>query len=271
MDEYIKATQKLQPDIVVGLGDVPFGAETISRKKVDKITDRTARWMQEQVTRQVQDVKDDTVTGTLPALFAPLLPLHVETQKWYLDRVIETLVDRISGLAVYKDFSLLDLPIELQALPRLGFTEPNSPRKLLAEIAQGIDVATIPFIGAATDAGIALDFSFPIKSSLNDISTPQPLGVDMWQTSHATDVSPLQADCECYTCTKHHRAYLQHLLMAKEMLGWVLLQIHNHHILDRFFAGVRESIANDGFEQDTSAFLRMYEPELPEKTGQGPR
>ena len=54
------------------------------------------------------------------------------------------------------------------------------------------------------------------------------------------------------------------------MLGWVLLQIHNHHVLDLFFAAIRQSIANDTFEEGVSWFERMYEDQLPEKTGQGP-
>jgi queuine tRNA-ribosyltransferase len=60
-------------------------------------------------------------------------------------------------------------------------------------------------------------------------------------------------------------------LNAKEMLAWVLLQIHNHHVLNLFFEGVRKSLANDTFENDVRAFERTYQSHLPEKTGQGPR
>jgi queuine tRNA-ribosyltransferase len=55
------------------------------------------------------------------------------------------------------------------------------------------------------------------------------------------------------------------------MLGWVLLQIHNHHVIDRFFAAIRESIRNGTFDSDMAAFERRYESQLPSKTGQGPR
>ena len=110
-------------------------------------------------------------------------------------------------------------------LPRLGFTVPAGPHEVLQHIRLGIDILVVPFVGAATDAGIALDFAFttPSKSAL--IGLPQlPLGVDMWSALHATDLSPLARGCQCYACTNHHRAYVQHLLMAKEMLGWVLLR-----------------------------------------------
>ena len=55
------------------------------------------------------------------------------------------------------------------------------------------------------------------------------------------------------------------------MLGWVLLQIHNHHVLSIFFAAIRESIKNGTFEADCEEFGRVYESELPETSGQGPR
>lgn len=93
----------------------------------------------------------------------------------------------------------------------------------------------------------------------------------MWSSLHATSVIPLTTSCTCYTCTDHQRAYVQHLLSAKEMLGWVLLQIHNHHVLSEFFAAIRESIKNSTFEVDCAEFSKIYEPELPAKSGQGPR
>jgi len=264
--DFAQACKDLKPDIIIGSGEIPFGAEKISRKRTDRIIDRTAKWMKEQIAILGQSQEADSPT---PALFAPLLPLSVEAQSWYLDQVVESMLSHVSGLAVYDIVSLDSLPRSLAEKPLISLTEPRTPHHVLREVALGIDLSTIPFIGQATDAGIALDFTFPPPK--RTVDSPQALGVDMWQTSHATSVIPLSEGCTCYACTKHHRAYLQHLLMAKEMLGWVLLQIHNHHIVDAFFAGIRNSISNDTFEQDVEAFSRFYEAELPAKSGQGPR
>jgi len=264
--DYSKASKDLVPDIVIGLGEIPFGSEKISRKRTDRITDRTAKWMKEQI---ANNEESPDAGSTAPALFAPLLPLTVDAQAWYLDQVVESMLPNVSGLAVYDTVSLVNLPQSLAEKPRISLTEPRTPHHVLRVLAMGIDLSTIPFIGQATDAGIALDFAFPPPETKDD--SPQALGVDMWQTSYVTSVTPLSDGCTCYACTKHHRAYLQHLLMAKEMLGWVLLQIHNHHILDVFFAGVRESISDDTFERDVEAFGKYYEAELPAKSGQGPR
>ncbi|KAI5270895.1 tRNA-guanine transglycosylase [Aureobasidium subglaciale] len=259
-------TTSLDPDIVVGLGDIPYGYYKVSYKKKDKITDRTAKWMQAHVNERGAAKKDQGSKS--PLLYAPLLPISADSQKYYIDH-LEDMKQDIQGLAMYNTVSMENLPEELKVLPRLGLTEPNNPRAVLQDISQGIDIATLPFLSAITDAGVALDLRFPISGPIPD--QPLPLGVDMWDTKHATDVSPLRKDCPCYACTNHHRAFLQHLLSAKEMLAWVLLQIHNHQIMDEFFVGIRDSIDRGTFEKDIADFERVYEPELPETNGRGPR
>ena len=46
---------------------------------------------------------------------------------------------------------------------------------------------------------------------------------------------------------------------------------HNAHVLEKFFASVRESIKRGTFEEDRETFGRVYEPELPPVVGAGPR
>lgn len=267
--DYVAAAQKLRPDIVVGLGDIVYKQQAKpSNKRVAKMADRTEAW-----TKDIVDGKSGldktTRDGPRYSVFAPVLPISSELQSSYLDELADELHDQLSGVAIYDPSSLADLPQALTPLPRLSFSEPSSPRQLLHELFLGTDLFTIPFINAATDAGIAFDFTFPPSNASG--GAKRPLGVDMWPSTHATDLSPLSSGCECYTCKRHHRAYLQHLLAAKEMLGWTLLQVHNHAVMDTFFAGVRTSIGKGVFEEDRMAFEAVYEPELPEKTGQGPR
>ncbi|KAK4502041.1 hypothetical protein PRZ48_007852 [Zasmidium cellare] len=264
VDDYAEEAEELKPDILVGLGDVPYG-RVLGNKRVERATDRMIQWMQEHVA-----LRDERKDGHQAKLFAPLLPVECVKQQFYADCLAEELAKDISGLALYDLSTLEDIPESLAHLPRLGFTEPKTPHEVLQQVALGLDILTVPFIGAATDAGIALDFTFPSRQILNG-SGPQPLGVDMWSAEHAVDLSPLSKDCQCYACSNHHRAYLQHLLSAKEMLGWVILQIHNHHTMDLFFAGIRQSIARNSLDEDVHAFSKAYESQLPEKTGQGPR
>lgn len=266
-EEYAESVEKLGADIVIGLGDIPYG-RALGSKRIVKATDRSIEWLQDHVARRKRNAGQAGFEGQ-GMLFAPLIPLSCAKQQFYIDTLAEELQNDVAGLAIYSSDTLEDLPDEIAHLPRLDLTEVATPRAVLRQIANGVDVITMPFVSVVTDAGIALDFTFPGSKQIPE--TPLSLGIDLWSTSHATDLSPLREGCTCYACTDHHRAYLQHLLAAKEMLGWVLLQIHNHHVIDQFFAAIRSSIAAGTFEKDVDTFTRCYEPELPEKTGQGPR
>lgn len=263
--DYAEAIQRLQPDIVLGMGDVLFGHKPGVKRK-DLMGDRTLVWLKELIS--AMENEEDGTPKT--ALFAPILPIEAEQQTNYLDDLQDELKDSVSGLVLYNSASIDAIPMNLRGLPRLSLGDATSPHKLLDAMALGMDAFTIPFIDDATDGGIAFCFSFPAHRDAN-LKGQLALGIDMWSSAFASDVSPLQTDCQCYTCTNHHRAFVQHLLNAKEMLGWVLLQLHNHHIIDEFFAGARDSIHSGYFEGDRVKFENTYAAELPAKTGQGPR
>jgi queuine tRNA-ribosyltransferase subunit QTRTD1 len=264
---YAAAVRNLQPDIVVALADIPFGQDAIGIKRKDKMSDRTESWLRDIIARR--DTLDEGEKSW--SIFAPILPIERDLQSWYLEHLVDDMVDKISGLAIYDSYLLDDVPDALHHLPRLSFHAPASPHELLRQISLGMDFFTVPFLADATDAGIVLDFTFPPPPKTDSSTTRLTLGLDMWDVAHAISVKPLTEGCTCYACTKHHRAYLQHLLAAKEMLGWVLIQIHNHAVMTAFFDAVRASIEADTFDADVAAFEAFYEPALPAKTGQGPR
>ena len=263
---YISYVENIRPDIAIALADIPYGALP-GTKRVAKMGERTQEWLSQLLNERREE----------QVVFAPVLPIDYLDQSEYLNNIADELASEISGLAFYDSDLLPDIPATttLAKLPRLSLDEPSSPRQILRQVSLGMDVFTVPFIGFATDAGIALTFRFPHPLPTgtaipNGVGSLQ-LGVDMWPAEHSTSVIPLDTSCTCYTCTSHHRAYVQHLLSAKEMLGWVLLQVHNHHILSEFFAAIRESIKNGTFDSDCEEFAKIYESELPEKSGQGPR
>lgn len=264
---YGAAMRKLQPDVVVGLADIPFGQESVGTKRKDKMSDRTESWLRDLIARKAVLDRGEKSWS----IFAPILPIERDLQSWYLEHLLDDMADKISGVAIYDAYLLDDLPDQLHHLPRLSFHAPASPHELLRQVSLGMDLFTVPFLADATDAGIVLDFTFPPPAIDESSSARRTLGIDMWHQDHAVSVTPLSQGCACYACTKHHRAYLQHLLAAKEMLGWVLIQIHNHAIMAAFFEGVRASIDADTFDTHVAAFEAYYEPALPAKTGQGPR
>ncbi|XP_021922136.1 queuine tRNA-ribosyltransferase accessory subunit 2 isoform X2 [Zootermopsis nevadensis] len=65
---------------------------------------------------------------------------------------------------------------------------------------------------------------------------------------YAEDFTPLSRSCSCLTCQKHTRAYIHHLLQTHELLGPVLLTIHNLHHYMEFFKSIREAIKSNSLE-----------------------
>ncbi|KIW07103.1 uncharacterized protein PV09_01981 [Verruconis gallopava] len=267
VDDYLSSAATLTPDIFLAAGDIVTGQKP-SQKRAEKMGDRTAAWLRDAVTAKVAAAE----LGHKYSLFAPILPLSVEMQQWYLMELVEDFRHSVDGLYVHDAQSVVGLPDALRALPRIALTPAMSPKELLYQISLGVDLFVTSFTGSATDAGVALTFNFPGEASQGSVdSSRRAIGIDLWDTVHATDVSPLLNGCSCYACRNHHRAYVHHLLSAKEMLAWVLLQIHNHHVMERFFSAVRMSIGAGTFEAAREDFEKQYESELPVTTGSGPR
>jgi len=264
--DFATAASILRPDIVIGLGDLAVKDNPGSRRR-SKMSGRSEVWMREiAVLRHGRS----EVRKNMPAVFAPILPICLEEQSLYVEMLSDDLLESLSGLALYDATYDVILPASLIKLPRLSLAPLSTPGQVLQNVANGIDLFVVPFIGDNTDAGIAMDFTFPPSDHAKS-SAKAALGVDMWDSRHAQDLSPLNTDCSCYACMKHHRAYLNHLLSAREMLAWVLLQLHNLYCMDAFFAGVRSSIELGTFEADMERFNSYYESEFPVKTGEGPR
>ena len=68
-------------------------------------------------------------------------------------------------------------------------------------------------------------------------------------SSNRLQFTPIVSYCKCYTCRNFTRAYIHHLVMVKEMLGKVLLQLHNLHHYKMFFDSLQEAIKLDQVEE----------------------
>ncbi|GAM36265.1 hypothetical protein TCE0_018r05224 [Talaromyces pinophilus] len=277
--KWLDMIHKLRPDVVIGFADLAYG-HTPGVKRREKMVDRTHAYTRDATRYLYSESTDTSDNGSelkTPLYFAPILPLENTQQGLYLEDLEDELRPRVSGLALYESASLAIIPDSLSDLPRFCISEPWVPQEILRDVALGADLFTIPFIGDLSNGGIALDFIFTPSATPEQQnekrtpSAPKPLAFDLWNKSYSTDIVPISEGCQCYACQKHHRAYIHHLLSAKEMLAWSLLQIHNHHVMDQFFEAVRQSITNDTFEADVASFEREYESAFPKQTGQGPR
>ncbi|KAK4138000.1 tRNA-guanine transglycosylase [Trichocladium antarcticum] len=268
--EYLAAAQSLQPDIAVPPADLTHSPITPNSKRALRMAERTDEWLEEWFS-ELQDSPTPVTT------FAPVLPIPYPIQWEYLSRLAEDYLPtaQLAGLALYDPDLLPDLASFVPALlplPRLSLSPPSTPHHILNQIALGIDLLTIPFINTVSDAGLALAFTFPPPTT--PPNNPLPLALDLTAPRFATSLAPLTPHCPCGACTTHHAAYIHHLLAAREMLGWTLLQAHNHGVMAAFFAGVRATLAQqDGaaaFARARGEFARAYEAGFPLGMGERP-
>ena len=76
--------------------------------------------------------------------------------------------------------------------------------------------------------------------------------------TYAHDFTPLDPECDCYACRNYTRAYIRHLVKAKEILGVRLLSIHNLRFLTKLMERVKIEIENDNLLSFREEFYRKY-------------
>ncbi len=137
------------PDILVCPGDVAFIPSKPSQKRVEKAADRTTLWMKEVLLLKQECGNDNE---KLPShIFAPILPVPWEQQKWYAELLAEDQFrPLVAGLSIYDVHAFQNPPEAFSNLPRLSLTQPASPNEVLKQIWLGMDLLVIPFIGAST-------------------------------------------------------------------------------------------------------------------------
>jgi queuine tRNA-ribosyltransferase len=79
--------------------------------------------------------------------------------------------------------------------------------------------------------------------------------VRMRNLQYQRDPAPLDAECECLVCRQFSRAYLRHLFMSGEMLGPILLSIHNLAHYQQLLRELRKAIRAEKAAEFRSQYL----------------
>jgi queuine tRNA-ribosyltransferase len=143
----------------------------------------------------------------------------------------------VGGLAVGEGqdttFRVLDftLPFLPEDRPRylMGV---GKPADLVGAVARGIDM---------------FDCVLPTRSGRTEQAFTRCGPVTLSNARHRDDPRPLDDRCACPACRKHSRAYLHHLINAKEMLGAMLLTWHNLHYYQDLMREMRTAIGEKRF------------------------
>lgn len=110
----------------------------------------------------------------------------------------------------------------------------GTPEDLVAAVSQGVDM---------------FDCVMPTRNARNGWLFTQYGDVKIKNATYKNDTTPLDADCDCYTCQNFTKAYLHHLHKVGEILSARLNTIHNLHYYQVLMAGMRNAIENGTFEK----------------------
>ncbi|HVW36353.1 MAG TPA: tRNA guanosine(34) transglycosylase Tgt [Pirellulales bacterium] len=116
------------------------------------------------------------------------------------------------------------------------------PQDLLAAISEGIDL---------------FDCVMPTRNGRNALAFTDRGKLRLRNRQFERDPRPLEENCPCAAC-RHSRGYLRHLFMAGEMLGPILLSIHNLTYYQRLLAGARTAIVENRFDEFRREKMRSW-------------
>ncbi len=74
--------------------------------------------------------------------------------------------------------------------------------------------------------------------------------------AYKQDFTPLDEECDCYACKNYTKAYLRHMINVNEMMGGMMLSLHNITYLNNLMARAREAILQDSFSEFRAEFYK---------------
>jgi queuine tRNA-ribosyltransferase len=130
--------------------------------------------------------------------------------------------------------------------PRLPQDAPHylmgvgTPEDIVHAIGYGIDM---------------FDCVMPTRNARNGWLFTRYGDIKLKNARYKDDTAPLDASCDCHTCTHYTRAYLHHLHRCNEMLGARLNTLHNLHFYQQFTREAREAIEGGRYVEWAASFL----------------
>ena len=124
----------------------------------------------------------------------------------------------------------------------------NKPRYLMG-------VGTPKDIVAAVRAGIDMfDCVLPTRNGRNAFAFTQKGPIRLRNNAHINDIEPIEDDCNCYCCQNFSRGAIRHFFNSGEMLGPILVSLHNLTFYQRLMSQIRNKIKDGDFDKWSKEF-----------------
>jgi queuine tRNA-ribosyltransferase len=119
----------------------------------------------------------------------------------------------------------------------------GTPEDLINGVLRGIDI---------------FDCVLPTRLARHHSAFAPEGRLNLMNATFARDGRPIDETCDCYACQTFTRAYLRHLIVAKELLAGTLISIHNLRALIRLMEQIRLYIRNGVFEEQAPLLLDQW-------------
>ncbi len=123
-------------------------------------------------------------------------------------------------------------------------------------------VGTPANILEAVDRGVDFfDCVYPSRNGRHGHVYTNKGKINLFNAKYETDSEPIEAGCGCPACQKYSRAYIRHLLKAKEMLGMRLCVLHNLYFYNTMMEEIRAAIEQGRYKEYKNAKLDGFNAE----------
>ena len=119
----------------------------------------------------------------------------------------------------------------------------GTPEDLINGVARGVDI---------------FDCVLPTRLARHHSAFAPEGRLNLMNAAFARDPRPIDETCDCYTCRTFTRAYIRHLIVAREFLAGTLISIHNLRALIRLMEQIRSFIVDGSFETRMPELLRQW-------------
>lgn len=235
-EKSISIQENLGADIIMTLDEC---ADPYERDYNEQAVKRTHRWAERCL--EVKTRKDQALFGIVQGGIFRDIRIHSAEFITSLNfpgnaigglSVGETKEEMHSILEVVDDILPEDKPRYLMGV--------GTPSDLINGVLRGIDI---------------FDCVLPTRLARHNAALIRSGRMNMANAMYANDPLPVDESCTCYTCQNFSRAYLRHLVLAKEMLSATLLSIHNLHTLLQLVRDIRQAIRANRFDVFAQEYL----------------
>lgn len=239
-DESMAVQQSLGSDIAMVFDECTAADSDYETAK--KALERTTKWAKR--CKEIHTRADQTLFGIIQGNMYK--DLRIESAKRTVDLGFEGYA--IGGLSVGEPKPIMYDMLETIE-PHIPKSSPRylmgvgSPDCLVEGVARGVDM---------------FDCVLATRIGRNGTVFTRYGRMILRNQCFAEDPSPIDDECDCYTCRNFSRAYLRHLIKTNESLGGTLLSIHNLRFLTKMMEEIRESINNGTFSEYRAKFWENY-------------